>query len=141
VPLRVAWLTLSQAPIGTPPAFVMKGSRQTAECAESPQHLFTTKKGGRQPDPGDILRMVNRCAAKVRTKNVITRHTVRHPSLANLYRKTSSTRLNQKVPGYATLAITRIYTRIVNEELEGTLGSFRCSSRRTEEVKADAFAH
>jgi len=101
--------------------------RQANECAGSHQDIFTTKAGGKL-DPRYIQRMVKRYAVKAGIEKNVTPHTLRHSFATDLYRETSNIRLTQKALGHASLATTQIYTHIVDEELEGALKSFRCTT-------------
>lgn len=52
-------------------------------------------------------------------------HILRHSFAADLLRATKNLRLVQEVLGHEDLATTRIYTHIVNEELEEAMKFFR----------------
>ena len=53
---------------------------------------------------------------------------VRHMFASDVYHETTNIQLTQKALGHLNLATTQIYTHIVDEELEDTLKSFRCST-------------
>ena len=108
-------------------ALVEWQERQVKECTGSPQAVFTTKEGGKL-DPRYIQRMVKRYAVNAGIQKDITPHTLRHSFATDLYRETTNIRLTQKALGHSNLATTQIYTHIVDEELEGALKSFRCTT-------------
>ncbi|GAG35635.1 unnamed protein product, partial [marine sediment metagenome] len=108
-------------------ALVEWRERQVKECAGSPQNVFTTKAGGKL-DSSYVRRTVKRYARKAGIEKNITPHTLRHSFATDLYRETTNIRLTQKALGHSNLATTQIYTHIVDEELEGALKSFRCST-------------
>jgi len=69
--------------------------------------------------------MVKCYTAKAGIDKNVSAHTLQHSFATDLYRETSKIRLVQKVLGHSDLSTTMIYTHIFDEELEGTLKSFR----------------
>ncbi len=63
------------------------------------------------------------------SRTLLQRSGLHDPGILPLeYRETTNIRLTQKALGHSNLAITQIYTHIVDEELEGALKSFRCAT-------------
>ena len=98
--------------------------RQAVGFADGSAHIFTTLQG--KPVSGRyVQQMVKRCALKAGIEKGIHPHTLRHTFATDLYRETTNIRITQKALDHANLATSQIYTRIVDEELEGALKSFR----------------
>lgn len=98
--------------------------RQARELGWSPEHVFTTLRGG-PLSARYIQQMVRRYALRAGINKRLTPHTLRHTFATDLLRATRNIRLVQKALGHADLSTTQIYTHIVDEELEEALRSFR----------------
>jgi len=101
--------------------------RQKRECSGDPDVVFSTK-DGETLDPSYVRKMVKRYAKRAGIVKTISPHTLRHTFASDLLRHNPNIRIVQKALGHANLATTQIYTHIVDEELEGALKSFRCST-------------
>lgn len=117
--------------------------RRPEAVDQDSQFLFPTRKG-KAVHPNHLRRSVKRAARKADLPEAdrISPHTLRHTAAVDLLRETGRLEVVRDFLGHASVQTTEIYARLVNDELEAAVSSFRTGDdeNQTEESLADVLA-